>query len=168
MRSLIRRLFPMHIDTVPGWRPKHRGRPALVATTAVEPEHQGADDAYAKKLHALVEEVKAERAGEKPPPPLTGELTDAEREAVVAAIQSKTTEVPIVDPLILLERDTQRWFDDAFAGIVEEYDDEFAMVLAQLVDDEELQTALLRLARSQRAEYAQTVELPTIAELVSA
>lgn len=40
MRSLIRRLWPMYHDIVPTWRPRHRGRPALVARRPVE--HQGA------------------------------------------------------------------------------------------------------------------------------
>lgn len=61
MRSLIRRLFPMHIDTVPGWRPKHRGRPALVARRPFE--HQGATEGWSPKL--AVAEAEAAREPEE-------------------------------------------------------------------------------------------------------
>lgn len=63
MRSLIRRLFPMHHDIVPSWRPRHRGnrRPALVRPT----EHQGATAdwsplAWAAESPAQPEELPAE------------------------------------------------------------------------------------------------------------
>jgi hypothetical protein len=143
----------------------HRARPAYVALPA---EHVGATDDYAVELEAIVEEIEAERNGDRPPLPLTGDLTDAEREATVAAIQSATTEVPILDPLIMLERDTQRWFDEAWHGIVEEFDTEFVGVVYALVDDEETRAKLLHLARCQRDEFAMTIEMPVIRESVAA
>lgn len=130
---------------------------------AGEVKHLGADDEYVELLEALVEDLHAEESGEREPLPLTGELTEQEKTATVAAIQGKTMEVPVIDSFTLLERDTQRWFDEAFKGVVEQFDDEFAMVLAALVDDEETQTALMRLARTHRDEMAKTIEMPVVA-----
>lgn len=42
IRALVRRLFPMPHDVMPSRRPRHRGRPALVAV----PEHTGATEEW--------------------------------------------------------------------------------------------------------------------------
>lgn len=149
---------------------KHGAPDMVVAEQEIEPVPQvehgeiGDGERFAAELHAINKQLEAERKGEIEPLPLTGELTDAEREATVAAIQSPTVEIPILDPDILIARDTQRWFDDAFDGLVEQFDDEFAGVLAKLVDDEETQAVLLRLARTHRGEDAPTIEIPVISE----
>lgn len=53
IRAIVRRLFPMDHDVVPGWKPRHRGRPALVRAA----DHDGATEDWSPTAEILAVEM---------------------------------------------------------------------------------------------------------------
>lgn len=108
--GLFRRLFPMFHDAVPTWRPKHRGRPALVRGT----DHQGATADWSPRAElAHAEATTPEETSEEAALREAAEIVDhwaAEYARFEAEVKSWFDELVKDDPIaaVLLDEERER------------------------------------------------------------
>lgn len=98
--SIIDRYWRMYHDTVPGWKPRHRGRPALIAPT----DHTGATADWSPTAEILAVEVvepeeTTHEAAEREAEELAHHWADLEKAAADETTADLDALAPVLNPL---------------------------------------------------------------------